>query len=157
MTEKLNEQIETTENLLAKLEAEQADVPNKMTIAANDGDSASLISLKRRAFELPIEIEAARIRLAKLRLQLNEEKLPILKEAVQKAAEPIERLMAEYKAAELALNRARGAIAAAEANVKDVNWRIGEQKRELAKMIYDANPKPKANQMPSSLQWTGRN
>ncbi len=76
MTENLNEQIETTSNLLAQLEAEQADFKNRMTLAVNDADSSAIIALRHRADDLPVEIQAARIRLERLRIQAEESKFP---------------------------------------------------------------------------------
>ncbi len=108
MKENLNEQIETTANLLAQLETEQADFRNRMTLAVGEGDSASMIDLKRRHSELPIEIEAARIRLAKLHLQLDEERLPKLQADVGKFYEPIQEAIAKRDAAVLELGKLQG-------------------------------------------------
>ncbi len=74
MIENLSEEIETTANLLAQLEAEQADFQNRMAVAVNDADSSAIIALRHRADDLPIEIQAARIRLERLRIRVEESK-----------------------------------------------------------------------------------
>ena len=84
MTENLNEQIETTSNLLAQLEAEQADFRNRMTLAVNDADSSAIIALRHRAEDLPIEIQAARIRLERLRIQAEEAKFPAMHAEIER-------------------------------------------------------------------------
>lgn len=84
MKENLNEQIETTANLLAQLEIEQADFKNRMTLAVNDADSSAIIALRHRAEDLPIEIQAARIRLERLRIQAEESKFPALHAEIER-------------------------------------------------------------------------
>ncbi len=56
MKENLNEQIETTANLVAQLEAEQADFKNRMTLAVNDADSSAIIALRHRASKTTIRV-----------------------------------------------------------------------------------------------------
>lgn len=140
MTENLNEQIKTTSNLLAQLETEQADFKNRMTLAVNDADSSAIIALRHRADDLPIEIEAARIRLAKLHLQSDEERIPELQAKVGKFYEPIQEAIAKRDAAALELGKLQGAYHGANEDLRDVKTRIGERKRELQRLIYLANP-----------------
>jgi flagellar biosynthesis chaperone FliJ len=144
----LTSQIETTANLLAQLEGEQSDFQNRMTLAVGEGDSASMIGLKRRHSELPVEIEAARIRLAKLHLQLDEERLPALQAEVDKFYEPIQEAIAKRDAAALELAKLQGAYHEANEDFRDVRIRIGERKRELERFIYQANP-AKGNARPN--------
>ncbi len=136
----LTSQIETTANLLAQLEAEQADFQNRMTLAVGEGDSASMIGLKRRHSELPLEIEAARIRLAKLHLQSDEQRLPELQAEVGKFYEPIQEAVAKRDAAALELGKLQGAYHEANEDLREVKIRIGERKRELERFIFQANP-----------------
>ncbi len=84
MIENLSEEIETTSNLLAQLEAEQADFQTRMTLAVNDADSSAIIALRHRADDLPIEIQAARIRLERLRIQAEEAKFPALHAEIER-------------------------------------------------------------------------
>jgi chromosome segregation ATPase len=140
MKENLNKQIETTSNLLAQLETEQADFRNRMTLAVGEGDSASMIDLKRRHSELPIEIEAARIRLTKLHLQSDEERLPELQADVGKFYEPIQEAIAKRDAAVLELGKLQGVSHGANEDLREVKNRISERKRELERLIYLANP-----------------
>ncbi len=143
MTKTLAEQIEITTNNLAELETEQSDFQNRMTVAVGEGDSASMIDLKRRHTELPVEIEAARIRLTKLYLQLYEERLPELQSKVNNFHEPIEEAIAKRDAAVLELGKMQGASHEANEDLRDIKIRIGERKRELQKLIYLANPSPR--------------
>jgi chromosome segregation ATPase len=140
MKENLNEQIETTSNLLAQLEAEQADFQKQMTLAVNDADSSAIIALRHRADDLPVEIQATRIRLEKLRLQSDEERLPGLQAEVNKSHEPLEEAIAKRDAAALELGKLQGASHGASEDLRDVKTRIGERKRELERLIYLANP-----------------
>ncbi len=139
-TTDLTSQIETTANLLAQLEGEQADFQNRMTLAVSDADSASMIGLKRRHSELPVEIQMARIRLAKLHLQLDEERLPELQAEVGKFHEPIQEAVAKRDAAALELGKLQGAYHGANEDLREVKIRIGERKRELERLVYEANP-----------------
>ncbi len=136
----LTSQIETTANLLAQLEGEQADFQNRMALAVGEGDSASMIGLKRRHSELPVEIQMARIRLAKLHLQSDEQRLPELQSAAAKFNEPIQEAVAKRDAAALELAKLQGAYHGANEDFRDVRIRIGERKRELDRLIYLANP-----------------
>jgi chromosome segregation ATPase len=147
MTKTIAEQIETTTDLLAKLETEQTDFQNRMTVAVGEGDSASMIDLKRRHTELPVEIEAARIRLTKLYLQLYEERLPGLQSEVDKFHEPIQEAIAKRDAAVLELGKVQGSYHYANENLREVKIRIGEQKRELDRLVYLSNPSRGVKQM----------
>jgi chromosome segregation ATPase len=148
MTEKsLVEQIEITTNNLTELETEQSDFQNRMTVAVGEGDSTSMLDLKRRHNELPVVIEAARIGLAKLYLQLYEERLPGLQSEVDKFHEPIQEAIAKRDAAVLELGKVQGSYHAANENLREVKIRIGEQKRELDRLIYLANPAKGVKQM----------
>ncbi len=85
MTEKtLTEQIQTTTDNLTELETEQSDFQNRMTVAVNDADSSAIIALKHRADDLPIEIQAARIRLERLWIQAEESKFPELHAEIER-------------------------------------------------------------------------
>ncbi len=143
MKQTIDEQTQTAANLLAQLEAEQADFQRQMTLAVNDGNSKAMIDLKRRQSELPIEIELARIQIAKLELQADEAKLPELQAAVAEFHEPIQEAIAERDLAVLKLGRMQGASHEANEDLRDIKIRIGERKRELQKLIYLANPSPR--------------
>jgi peptidoglycan hydrolase CwlO-like protein len=144
----LTSQIETTANLLAQLESEQAEFQNRMTFAVGEGDSASMIGLKRRHSELPVEIQMARIRLAKLHLQSDEQRLPALQAEVGKFHEPIQEAITKRDAAVLELGKLQGAYHEANEDLREVKIRIGERKRELERFIYQANP-AKGNARPN--------
>jgi chromosome segregation ATPase len=143
MKQTIDEQTQTAANLLAQLGTEQAEFQTRMTAAVDDGDSKAMIDLKRRQSELPIEIELARIQIAKLELQADEAKLPELQAEVGKFSEPIQELIEKRDAAVLELGKLQGAYHGANEDLRDIKIRIGERKRELQKLIYLANPSPR--------------
>jgi chromosome segregation ATPase len=147
MTKTLAEQIQITTNSLTELETQQNNFQKQMTLAVGEGDSSLMIDLKRRHNELPVEIEAARIRLAKLYLQLYEERLPALQSEVSEFHEPIREAIAKRDAAVLELGILQGEFHEANENLRDVKIQIGEQKRELDRLIYLANPAKGVKQM----------
>jgi predicted nuclease with TOPRIM domain len=140
MTKTLAEQIQITTDNLTEFETEQTNFQEQMTLAVGEGEASKMIDLKRRHTELPVKIEAARIRLAKLYLQLYEERMPGLQSKVNEFHEPIQEAIAERDAAVLELGKVQGAYHDANENLREVKIRIGEQKRELDRLIYLANP-----------------
>jgi chromosome segregation ATPase len=147
MTKTLAQQIQITTNNLTELETQQNNFQKQMTLAVGEGDSTSMIDLKRRHNELPVEIEAARIRLAKLYLQLYESGLPALQSEVSEFHEPIREAIAKRDAAVLELGILQGEFHGANENLREVKIQIGEQKRELGRLIYLANPAKGVKQM----------
>ncbi len=148
MKNDLTSQIETTSNLLAQLEAEQADFKNRMTLAVNDADSSAIIALRHRADDLPVLVETARIQLTKLHLQSDEERLPALQAEVGKFYEPIQEAIAKRDAAVLELGKLQGASLGASEDLRDVRIRVGERRRELERLIFEATPKPPGLRQP---------
>jgi hypothetical protein len=84
MTEDLTEQIEKTAARLAEVETEQANLPQALGVAVGNADAEEIIKLRRRAEDLPIEIQAARIRLERLRIQAEESKFPELHAEIER-------------------------------------------------------------------------
>jgi chromosome segregation ATPase len=141
--EKINdlaEQIQTTETLLEVLQLERSDFPNLMTSAVSAGDPAAMINLRRRQDEIPVAISTAQIRLARLQLEADQERLPVLQAEVAKYAEPIKAAILKRDAAVLELNKLQGAYHSVNEDFRDLNRRIGERSRELARLIHMANP-----------------
>jgi uncharacterized small protein (DUF1192 family) len=103
----LNEQIESTSDLLSQLEAELLDIPNRRALAVNDADSASLISLSHRGNDLPVVIRMEKIRLERLHVQRQEEKIPVIQAEIERLHEPVEILQKAYDNAAKALADAR--------------------------------------------------
>ena len=148
MTENLTKQIETTAKTLAQLEAEQADLSNKMTLAVNDADSASIISLRYRTMELPIEIQATKIRLERLRLQADEEKLPKLQAEIPKLYEPMEEARKAYDEAGKALSIASASYQDAFQNAREQKQIIADRKRNIERLMAEAR---NVKNVPNSL------
>jgi uncharacterized membrane protein (DUF106 family) len=140
INENLNEQIEKTTDKLTELKNEQSEFQNRMTAAVNAGDSAVMINLRRRQSEIPDEITTAQIQLARLLLEADQERLPVLQAEVRKFAEPIESAVLKRDAAVLELNKLQGEYHTVNEDFRDLNRRIGERSRELARLIHMANP-----------------
>ncbi len=146
MKENLTEQIETTAKSMAQLEAEQADISNKMTLAVNDADSSSMISLQRRTNDLPIEIQMTKIRLERLRLQADEEKLPELESEILKLYEPMEQARKAYDEAGKVLAIASSHYQNAFENNREQKQTVGERKRQIEALVRETKPAPAIRQ-----------
>ncbi len=154
MTEKsLVEQIQETETLVEKLSAEQADLGKKMAIAADDADSASLISLKHRVNDLPIELIATQIRLERLYLQRDELRLPELQNVVAELAKPIEGMLKRIADLQQEFNVASGNVSSAGEDVRETKLAISERRRAIEALLRQARNVKIA---PASLQMQGR-
>lgn len=144
----ITEQIQATSAEIKRLEAERADLSNKMQIAASDADSASLIALNRRSDELPVEIRSARLRLARLRLAQKEETQPELAQKRDGLIREVDQLRLAASEAQLALDLRRGALTAATEDVRDGNIQIGELKHEIDFLIAEATGRTASTSRP---------
>jgi len=151
MKENLNE-IQTTANLLAQLEAEQADLPKRMSDAANDADSSALIILAHRRNDLPIEILSARIILERLYVKRDELRLPQLQAEVAKLAEPIEGMQKQINDLQREFNLASGNVSNANEDVRQTRMETSERKRSIESLLAQARNVKVA---PASLQMHG--
>ncbi len=140
INENLNEDIKNAQTHLENLKSERDDFQNRMTIAVHAGDSASIINLKRRQTELPVEIEIERIQLTKLQLQADEERVPVLQAKLLKFAGPTQAVVLKRDAAVLEFNALQAQHNVANDDLRELNRRIGQRKRELDRMIHEANP-----------------
>jgi uncharacterized membrane protein (DUF106 family) len=136
----LDEQIQTAQTHLENLKSERDDFQNRMTAAVSSGDSDAMIDLRRRQSEIPFLIEGGQIRLAQMELEADQERLPLRKANVRNFAKPIEAAVLKRDAAVLELNELQAKYYAADEDCRDLNRRIGERSRELARLIHLANP-----------------
>jgi uncharacterized membrane protein (DUF106 family) len=136
----LDEQIQTAQTLLENLKSERDDFQNRMTVAVNAGDSDAMIELKRRQNELPIKIEGAQIQLAKMQLEADSERLPVLQAKLHKFAEPTQAAVLKRDAAVLEFNKLQAEYYTANDDLRELRIRIGERTRELSRLIHEANP-----------------
>ncbi len=151
INENLNE-ITTTTETLTRLEAELSDLGKKMALAADDADSASLITLAHRRNDLPIEILSARIILERLYLRRDELRLPELHAEVGRFYEPIQEAIAKRDAAVLELGKLQGASHAANEDLREAKTRTGERRRSIESLLAQARNVKIA---PASLQMHG--
>jgi hypothetical protein len=153
MTEKsLVEQIQDTQTLLETLSAEQADLGVKMAISANDADSASLIALAHRRNNLPIEILSEQIRLERLYLQRDEERLPEFQTEARKLAEIVAEKLKTLADAQAQFNFASVNQSSAASDVSETKMTINERKRTIEILLREAR---NVKISPSSLQAHG--
>ncbi len=136
----LDEEIQNAQTHLENLKSERDDFQNRMTVAVNSGDSDAMIRLRRRQTELPLLIEGGRIRLAQMELQADQERVPVLRAKLSQSTEPIEAAILKRDSAVLELNKLQAQHYAADEDCRDLNRRIGERSRELARLIHEANP-----------------
>ncbi len=134
-TTDLTSQIETTTNLLAQLEAELIDTPNRRALAVNDADSAALISLSHRAHDLPIEIKMTQIRVERLRVQRKEETLPALEAEIERLYEPVPALQKAFDEASKALKNAQYAHADAIEDRRLLRQEVAQTKNEITRLM----------------------
>jgi DNA repair exonuclease SbcCD ATPase subunit len=80
----MQKQIETSAARLAELELEQTNLPQALGVAVANADAEEIIKLRRRADDLPIEIQAARIRVERLRIENEESKFPALHAEIER-------------------------------------------------------------------------
>jgi chromosome segregation ATPase len=130
----ITSQIETTDELLNRLQAELADIPNRMTLAVEDADSASMISLRHRQNDLPVEIQMTRLRLEQLRLQLKEQTLPAMDSEIETLHKPIPALEKAFNEAKSALDTARFAYTDSIDNRRFAKQAIADNRREIEQL-----------------------
>ncbi len=151
MAEKISE-ITITTDILARLEAELADLGAKMTLAANDADSSALITLAHRSNDLPIEILSAQIRLQRLLLRRDEERLPQLQAEVVELAKPIPEMQKQINDLQLQFNIASGNVSTANEDVRQTKLEISERKRQIESLLIQAR---NVKIVPTSLSMNG--
>jgi hypothetical protein len=152
MTENIIEQIENTQTILETLAAEQADLGQKMALAANDADSSALIALARRRDELPIEILSTRIRAERLYLQRDEERLPSFQDEARKLAEIVAEKLKTLADSQAQFNAASANQSSAASDVSETKMSINERKRTIEVLLREARNVKIA---PASLQMHG--
>lgn len=145
-------EIEGTTETLARLETEHADLSKRMSDAANDADSASLISLAHRRNNLPIEILSAQIRLERLLLRRDEERLPLLQTEVAKLAEPIEGMRKKISDLQREFDIASGAVTNSSEDVRQTKLEIAERRRAIESLLAQAR---NVKIVPTSLAMNG--
>jgi predicted nucleic acid-binding Zn-ribbon protein len=145
-------EIEGTTETLTRLETEHADLSKRMSDAANDADSAALIGLAHRRNDLPIEILSAQIRLQRLYLLRDEERLPELQSVVAKLAEPIPAMQKKINDLQVQFNIASGEVSNASENLRQTKLEIAERRRSIESLLAQAR---NIKISPSSLQAHG--
>jgi peptidoglycan hydrolase CwlO-like protein len=151
MIQNLNE-IENTQKKLENLSSEQADLSTKMAIAADNADSAALISLRHRATDIPVELLATQIRLERLLLLRDEQRLPQLQSEVAKLAEPIEGMRKKIADLQREFNIASGDVSNASENLRQTKLEIAERRRSIEMLVSQAR---NSKVVPASLSMRG--
>jgi chromosome segregation ATPase len=151
----LETKIAQTRAQIERLESERAQFGQKMREAVENGEAQAIMDLRRRSQDIPVELDTARIRLAKFELELDEMKLPGLQAEVGKFHEPIREAIAKRDAAILELGQLQGQYHGVNEDLREVRIRIGERKRELERLMYEATPKSPGLRQPL-LSMSGR-
>jgi peptidoglycan hydrolase CwlO-like protein len=123
-----------------------------MAIAADDADSASLISLAHRRNNLPIEILSSQIILERLYLLRDEERLPELQNAVAELAKPIPAMQKKISDLQVEFNIASGEVTNANENLRQTRIEIAERRRSIESLLAQAR---NVKITPSSLSMRG--
>jgi prefoldin subunit 5 len=129
-------QIEVTTRNLSELESELNSIPSRMSDAVDAADSKTMIVLRHRKNDLPIEIQMTRLRLERLRLQRKEATLPPMDIQIEALYEPIPALEKAYNEAKAALETARFALTDAIETRRSAKVDVGEMKRSLEQLKY---------------------
>jgi chromosome segregation ATPase len=140
---------------IEKIESERGEFGQKMREAVENGEAQAIMDLRRRSQEIPVELDTARIQLAKLELELDESRLPGLQLEVGTFHQPIQEAIAKRDAATLELGQLQGQYHSVNEDLREVRIRIGERRRELERLIYEATPKPPGLRQPL-LSMSGR-
>ncbi len=138
----LETKIAETRAQIEKLESERGEFGQKMRDAVENGEAQAIMDLRRRSQDIPIELDTARIQLAKLELELDESRVPGLQAEVGKFHQPIQSAIAKRDAATLELGQLQGQYHSVNEDLREVRIRIGVRRRELARLIFEATPKP---------------
>ncbi len=139
MTDKtIIEQIQNTQTILETLSAEQSDLGAKMAISADNADSASLISLRHRATDIPVELLATQIRLSRLLLERDELRLPELQTEAKKLTEPIEPMLKKIAEMQREFNIKSGEVGSITEDIRQLKMEISERRRQIEMLLAQA-------------------
>jgi chromosome segregation ATPase len=127
----LNLQIETTTTRLTELENELGGIPAKMSDAVDRADAETMIALRLRENNLPVELQMMRLRLEQLKVRRKEESLPQMDAEVETLFKPIPALEAAYNEAKSALEAARFTYTDAIENRRYVRQEIADERRMI--------------------------
>jgi peptidoglycan hydrolase CwlO-like protein len=151
----LETKITQTRAQIEKLGVERGEFGQKMREAVENGEAQAIMDLRRRSQDIPVEVDTARIRLAQFELELDELRLPELQAEVGKFHQPIQSAISKRDAATLELGQLQGQYHSVNEDLREVRIRIGERKRELERLMYEATPKSPGLRQPL-LSMSGR-
>jgi hypothetical protein len=137
----IQKQIETSASRLAELELEQTNLPQALGVAVANADAEEIIKLRRCADDLPIRIQAARIRLERLRIQAEESKFPELHAEIERLYVPLVETRKAKDEAGRAFSLACNAHQSAVDELRQRKIDISERKRGVEALL---NAKPSA-------------
>ncbi len=134
----LDEEIKNTTDELTRLGSREGDLGAKSAPRIDDCEYANLITLAHPRNKFAIEILSTRIRLSKLHLQADQERIAGLESEAIKFYEPIQKEIAKRDAAVLALSKLQGAASGASEDLREVKNRIGERRRSIDLLLAQA-------------------
>jgi hypothetical protein len=144
MTENLK-QIETSAARLAELETEQTNLPQALGVAVGNADAEQIILLRRRAEDLPIQIQAEAVRVERLRIQAEESKFPALHAEIERLYPAVVSTRQAKDEAGRAFAQACNAHQSASEALRQRKIDISERKRGV-EALMNAKPSPPIRQ-----------
>ncbi len=137
----IQKEIETSASRLAELELEQTNLPQALGVAVANADAEEIIKLRRRADDLPVEIQAARIRVERLRIQAEEAKFPAMHAEIERLYPAVVETRRVKDEAGRAFSLACNAHQSAVDDLRQRKLDVAERKRNLEAIL---NSKPSA-------------
>jgi DNA repair exonuclease SbcCD ATPase subunit len=145
MTENLKEQIETSAARLAELETEQTNLPQSLGVAVGNADAEAIIKLRRRAEDLPIQLQAAAVRVERLRIQAEESKFAALHAEIERLYPAVVETRQARDEAGKAFSVACNAHQSAVDDLRQRKIDLSERKRGV-EALMNAKPSPPIRQ-----------
>jgi chromosome segregation ATPase len=126
------EAVGTAERELTELESERDGLPAKIRQAAEAADATSLVRYRRRADEIGEYIQAAKVRLLRLRITAAEAHLLNTESKVDETEPDLEPAQLRYNEAQAELSRVRSLHAYAVSDRSSARQDLADRKRQLS-------------------------
>ncbi len=131
------EAIGTAEQELTALECERDGLPAKIRQAAEAADAASLVRYRRRADEIGEYIQAAKVRLLRLRITAAEAHLLNTETKVEETEPDLEPAQLRFNEAQAELSRVRSLFAFAVSDRSSARQDLADRKRQLSDRMHE--------------------
>ncbi len=133
----IHEAIGTAEQELTKLECERDGLPAKVRQSAESADAESIVRYRRRADEIGDFIQAAKVRLLRLRITAAEAHLLNTEAKVEETEPDLEPAQVRYNEAQAELSRVRSLHAFAVSDRSSARQDLADRKRQLGDRMHE--------------------